>query len=300
MRILVVGLVKGKQITRFKQEAEKLGHQLEGCHATELTITSSGDSFLPTLRDRELNSYNLIYLCTGIEMAKRFEWYAVADYLHSKYNTQFVNEATINPEYRYYPHASWFFLQQFEASIPFPKTVTFYNSQSLKYASSIISFPAILKLADIHKGKGVFKVNSQEEAKKVVKENPSLSYLLREFIPNDGDIRVFTVGYKAIGAMKRLPAEGEFRSNISIGGHGEPFDLETNAEVKDIAEKISAKCGIEVAGVDIIIDQRTERPYVLEVNVGPQFEGLEKYTNTNAAMEIIKYFESKVSNNGTA
>jgi len=144
----------------------------------------------------------------------------------------------------------------------------------------------------------VFKVNSSEELEKVIKENKEASpaFIIRQFIENDGDVRIFTVGYKAIGAMKRTPKIGDFRSNISQGGAGENFDLSKNQDVKEMAEKISRLTRTEIAGVDIMIEKNTGKPYILEINPGPQFTGFEKYTGTNAASAIIRYFESLKKN----
>ena len=64
--------------------------------------------------------------------------------------------------------------------------------------------------------------------------------------------------------------------------------------MKEIAETLSRLNQNQIAGVDIIINQETSEPYILEINAGPQFRGLEEYTNVNAALEIIKYFETLV------
>ena len=121
-----------------------------------------------------------------------------------------------------------------------------------------------------------------------------ISVVVREYIPNDGDIRVFIMGGKAIGALARRPKEGDFRANISQGGSGDVFDLETRPDVREIAEKMAAACGLAIAGVDIMLNKETGAPYVLEVNESPQIEGFEKYTGVNAAKAMIEYFVSLV------
>jgi len=77
-------------------------------------------------------------------------------------------------------------------------------------------------------------------------------------------------------------------------GKGEKFDLKENVEIQKMAEKISEVMRAEIAGVDIIVNSKTGVPHIIEVNRGPQFAGLEKYTGVNAAGEIIKYFEKVV------
>jgi len=64
------------------------------------------------------------------------------------------------------------------------------------------------------------------------------SCVIREFIPNDGDLRIFTVGYKAIGAMKRTPKRGDFRSNVSQGGSAKRFDLKDYPAIKKLQKKL--------------------------------------------------------------
>jgi RimK family alpha-L-glutamate ligase len=185
------------------------------------------------------------------------------------------------------------YLKQYRQKLPFPKSALIFSSKSIDSIIDKFNFPLIVKASVGRQGRGVFKADSKEElVKKVSKlQETKQSVIIREFIPNDGDIRVFCVGYRAIGAMRRIPKEGEFRSNISLGGKGEKFDLEKYPKVKKLAEKAAKVTATEIAGVDIIIHKETGKPYILEVNPGPQFTGLEKYTGTNAALEIIKYFE---------
>ena len=151
-----------------------------------------------------------------------------------------------------------------------------------------------MKTSTGRQGRGVFKVNSPEEIKIVLKENEeeSSAFIVRKYIENDGDIRIFTVGYKSLGAMRRTPKLGDFRSNISQGGEGSSFDLSTRPDIAQMAEKISQLTRTEIAGVDIMIEKNTDKPYLLEINPGPQFTGFEKYTGINAAEAIIEYFES--------
>ena len=183
-------------------------------------------------------------------------------------------------------------------SLPLPRSAIFYDNKSVASAVEGFDFPLILKTSAGRQGRGVFKVESLDEVERIVKDNEKSSdfFVLREYIPNNGDIRVFTVGYKVIGAMKRTPKEGDFRSNISQGGSGEEYDIYKYPELIEIAERMSEVTQTEIAGVDIIINKETGKPYILEINPGPQFEGLEKYTDVNAAEKIIAYFESKVQN----
>lgn len=293
MKILIVGLVKNEQLDRLKEEGEKRGHEIDGCYATELVIRAGRNRFDPTLRGKPLHNYDLIYLWAVGK--RRWEWYTAALFLNKKHGTVIVNEKAIAPDYHFYLTPAIDYLKQHESNLQFPESAIVFDEKSVNSVIENFNFPLILKTAEGRQGKGVFKVESVEGLKAKIKELKEVSpaFVIREFIPNDGDIRVFTIGYKVIGAMKRTPTkEGEFRSNISQGGEGSVFDLSKSPEVKEIAEKLSKLMRTEIAGVDIMLHKETGQAFILELNPGPQFMGLEKFTGVNAALEIIKYFES--------
>ncbi len=303
MRILLVGLVNNPQLIRIREEAEKRGHIVDGCYASDLIIKASSEKFEISLKSSvlSLKSYDLIYLWSVGK--RRWDWYVAAEYLHNNYHTIIVNKKVIDPSYNYYLSSASDYQKQTENNLPYPKSAIIFSVKSIENVISDFTFPLIIKISEGRQGKGVFLIKNIEDLKLKTKEllENSPSVILREFIENDGDIRIFTVGYIAIGAMKRSATkEGEFRSNISQGGTGKSHDLINSPEVRDIAEKLSEITKTEIAGVDIMLDINTGKPYILEINPGPQFTGFEKYTGINAAEEIIKYFEllneSKSSN----
>lgn len=293
MKILIAGLKEKRQFERIKEEGNKLGHIVDGCLASDLVILASNNSFTPKIASQNLESYDLIYLIVG---SRLWEWNTAALYLNKNYKTKIVNHKAIDPKYNFFLTPAIDYLKQFENKLPFPKSSILFSENSVETIAKEFTFPVILKTSQGHRGEGVNKIENISDLKKIVQEITvhMKSCVVREFIPNDGDIRIFCVGYKAIGAMKRTPKEGEFRSNISQGGSGAVFDLEKTPEIKKLAENAAKTMQTEIAGVDIIINKNNGKPYILEVNPGPQFDGLEKYTGVNAAGEIIKYFEEVI------
>lgn len=291
MKILIVGLVNNPQLHRLQQEGQKRNHLIDGCYPSDLIINASPNQFQPLLRKKDLPSYQLIYLWTVGK--RRWEWHLTAQYLHQQYHTKIVNYKIIDPSYNYYLSPVSEYLIQTKNNLNYPQSAVIFNLQGAKEVISKFHFPLVIKVSNSRQGKGISKITSLEEIGKIIKDNPdSPSFIIREFIPNNGDIRIFTIGYQALAAMKRTPKGKDFRSNISQGGQGEKFDLTKNPQLREMAEKISRLTQTEIAGVDIMLHQKTNLPYLLEVNPGPQFTGLEKYTHTNAALAIIKYFES--------
>lgn len=295
MKILVVGKVTDNQGARLKEEAEKRGHNLINCGSYDLFIAADKNHFLPKITAGDLTDFDLIYLLTVGD--RKWEWYLACQYLSEKYGTKIVDQKVVDPNYKIFFSPTAELKKQVENGINFPQTTVIVSTKAVENALTDFSFPVIVKTNHLQRGLGVSLVNSTEEIKEIIAKNKkeSPSFFIREFIPNDGDIRVFVIGYKALGAMKRTPKEGDFRSNISRGGFGTKFDLNSNPQIKEIAEKMALLNQSEIAGVDIIIHKETGVPYVLEINRGPQFAGFEKYTGLNAAKAIIEYFESRLA-----
>jgi RimK family alpha-L-glutamate ligase len=116
--------------------------------------------------------------------------------------------------------------------------------------------------------------------------------LVQEYIdakPGE-DLRVYVIGGKVIGAMKRHAPEGDFRANISAGGRGEPFEV--NNEIDYLAREAARICGLDIAGIDLLFDKDGYK--ICEANSAPGFEGFENYCQVDIAGQIAEYIKYKL------
>lgn len=85
--------------------------------------------------------------------------------------------------------------------------------------------------------------------------------IVQAFLPGvkDGDKRVFALDGQAIGAVRRMPAQGEFRANLHVGGQaiGTDLDDRDRAIVARVAPLL-AREGVLFAGLDVIDGRLTE------------------------------------------
>jgi ribosomal protein S6--L-glutamate ligase len=110
-------------------------------------------------------------------------------------------------------------------------------------------------------------------------------FLWQKFLPTRWDIRVIVIDGKVIGAMKRSAVGKEFRSNYSLGGAVERWELSESD--RNLAEKVAKVAGLDYCGVDIMKDEKGQS-YVLEVNRQCQFQGFERSTGINVAGKVIE------------
>lgn len=109
--------------------------------------------------------------------------------------------------------------------IPTPKTSIIYeldNFNDLK-----IEYPLLLKDTNAHHSKGLYKVNSKEEAiekfKWAVKDKPGIIFLAQELIPMRKDLRVIHVGNEIILHYWRVNPEKEWKPTSTSYGSNVDF-----------------------------------------------------------------------------
>lgn len=174
------------------------------------------------------------------------------------------------------------------AGLPCPRTFVGFNLDSvIKFFNVREPFKLVAKNSMLDRGEGVFLVTNLNQLDESLKKGR----LIQEFIPEKLDLRVLTISGKAIGCMRRIPTEGEFRANLGQGGRGEIYPL--SPELENLALKAARAMNLDFAGVDILID-RNDRKYILEVNRSPQYQGFMQVTGVNVAAKIADFLESKL------
>ena len=150
--------------------------------------------------------------------------------------------------------------------------------------------PVVIKQVSGRQGKGVLLVKTIHEFHQIHTRHldQRSGLLVQRFIPPDGrrDIRILVLGKEIVGAMELTPKSGDFRSNYHITGESHPTEL--SSELKAVALKASKTIGLEIAGVDVILDRR-QRINVIEVNYSPGFKGLEAATGLDVAGRMVDY-----------
>lgn len=141
-----------------------------------------------------------------------------------------------------------------------------------RYAD-IFTFPLILKATGGSRGEANYLIENHDMLLEKIKAEPSRSFMVQAYIPNDGDYRFFVAGGKLRGIIGRKPIDGTHLSNTSQGGQAEILPYDTFGK-ELITQSVQAAqiFGRDVAGVDIMFDKDTGKHYFLEVNRAPQIE----------------------------
>ena len=155
------------------------------------------------------------------------------------------------------------------------------NEKFLEKVADELGFPLVVKKSYGSFGAGVQLVHGMPELKKIANEWLHTPHFFQEFVQEASgrDVRVIVIGKKAVAAMERVAQEGEFRSNIELGGVGRAIAL--TPEIAEAAEKCARCLALDYCGVDLL--QTSKGIAVCEVNSNAFFEGFEAATGINVA-----------------
>jgi glutathione synthase len=147
-------------------------------------------------------------------------------------------------------------------------------------------------------GAGVFRLgaedrnmNSLHELFTSINNEPLIA---QKFLPDvsQGDKRVILVDGEPVGAINRVPAKGETRSNMHVGGRAEKAGLtERDLEICAAIGPLLREKGQIFVGIDVI------GGYLTEINVTSPtgIQELERFDGTNIAEKIWQAIERRVA-----
>ena len=284
---------------RFLDEARTLGVELVLIKYRQLRMVG-GKILFGEVDMKDFDGWFFRSVGSELEWSKLLQLYA------RKHKVPVVDEylMTEGPLRRFKSVMSW---QLVEAGVAYPKSAYIETWSDLEIFLKEATFPLIVKLSQGGRhGMGTFWIREygdltklkevleerKEKAKIKGEKIPMIrGFLVQEYIENDGDYRVMTVGYKCIGGFKRQVKEEKLILNKS---QGNSIGLQEIPEaVVRTAEAAAEALGVEVAGTDIVIGKKTGEVYIIEVNEAPQFKVFEKRTKINAPKKILEYCINK-------
>ncbi len=121
-------------------------------------------------------------------------------------------------------------------------------------------------------------------------------HMVQPFLPEvaDGDKRIVLIDGEIAGAINRIPGEGEFRSNLAMGGSAEKTDLtEREQEICEAMGPELKRLGLTFVGIDVIGGK-----WLTEINVTSPtgIVAIDAFNGTDTAGMIWDAIEGRLAN----
>lgn len=178
-------------------------------------------------------------------------------------------------------------------------------SKDIDYLDSVIkeakADKMILKPLDGYGGKGVIvletkaKANIRSLLEFYIGDDKKNYVILQEYLEGavNGDVRVMMLNGEPIGAMKRVPKDGDARSNVHAGGTVEKYTLtKTDRDLCRIVGQKLVMDGIYFAGLDII-DGKLLEVNVLSPGGIPRINKLNKVKLQRQVIDFVELMHKK-------
>ncbi len=159
--------------------------------------------------------------------------------------------------------------------LPLPKTLFICSAHlesSFDTFASSLKIPFVLKATDGKGGEANYLIENREQYSKALNDNINMEFVGQSFIANSGDLRVLVINKSIKLIIGRTRKDDTTHlNNTSQGADARLLDIsELSVEAQEMSLKAASVMGREIAGVDVMFEKDTEKPYILEVNASPQ------------------------------
>ncbi|MCL4715577.1 MAG: RimK family alpha-L-glutamate ligase [Hyphomonadaceae bacterium] len=289
-RDLAQGVPEAPEVLRFIETAKALDIELHVLKPSEfdLVVDSSG-GWSASYQGRELRKPDLIVPRCGSEttyftlaVLRHFERQGVAIA-----NSPSAVESVADKLHTLQVVAG--------AGLPVPKTILGKFPVDVGLVERELGFPVVVKKLKGTRGNGVVLCQDRAQfddlANLLDGAASGADFIFQQYIraSHGRDVRVLVIDSKVVAAMERQSADGGFKSNISLGGHGRPFA--PPPEMAELALKVARALDLDIAGIDILFDTHGYR--VCEANSAPGFQGLERACGLDVPEVIFRAMAKK-------
>ena len=159
------------------------------------------------------------------------------------------------------------------------------DRDALLKVEQALGYPVVVKMSYGSMGSGVFKADGRAELFDIAERLKLTPHLFQKYIASSCgmDMRVIVVGGKVLGGILRK-SNGDFRSNIGLGGHAEKVDVPPS--VAKAAVRAAEILGLDYCGIDFLLGRF---PLLCEVNSNAFFDAFEQATGINVAGAYAKH-----------
>jgi [lysine-biosynthesis-protein LysW]---L-2-aminoadipate ligase len=214
--------------------------------------------------------------------------------IHSTSALEGLGARVINPLYaaimcgnKMYAH-----MELQKAGIRTPKAVAAFSEGSAMEVLDNIGYPVVIKPTVGSWGRLIALLREKEAARAVIEDREHMFplyqvYYFEEFVKRPPrDIRAIVVGERVVAAIYRYSGQGEWKTNMALGGHAELCPV-TN-ELEDICLKATSAMRGQIVGVDLM-ESNSQGLLVHEVNNTTEFKNTVRVTGVDIPGLMIDY-----------
>ncbi|HEX2614841.1 MAG TPA: RimK family alpha-L-glutamate ligase, partial [Nitrososphaera sp.] len=173
-----------------------------------------------------------------------------------------------------------------------PKAISAFSEESALAALEELGYPAVIKPTVGSWGRLIALLRDKDAARAVIEDREHMFplyhvYYFEEFVERPPrDIRAIVVGDRVVAAIYRYSGDGEWKTNMALGGHAEACPV--TKELEDICIKATRALGGQIVGVDLM-ESKSDGLMVHEVNNTTEFKNTVRVTGVDIPGLMVDY-----------
>ena len=179
-----------------------------------------------------------------------------------------------------------------KAGVKTPRAISAFSESAAVAALDKFGYPVVIKPTVGSWGRLIALLRDKESAKAIIEDREHMFpiyqiYYFEEFVERPPrDIRAIVVGERVVGAIYRYSGDGEWKTNMALGGHAEVCPV--TKELEDICVKATRALGGQIVGVDLM-ESKNDGLMVHEVNNTTEFKNTVRVTGVDIPGMMIDY-----------
>lgn len=286
MRLLIVANPETAECGRLIDEARRLGHDARAASVRSVVFETDRRTRAFVDGADVAESFDCVYLrnifpciSEGLHLAEMADGAGLAVIDSCLATRNYVQSKTYN---------SW---KLERAGIASPPGFQAIDEDEVRGRLAGARFPVVVKGVHGSQGQRVHLCADADAVIEIMRGEPEMPFIVQERLDIVHEYRVLTIGFRAIGAIEKHAAPGDFRHNLSLGGTAEPVRLPDR--MLKMCEDASVLLGYEFAGADLAV-LKDGREVMLEINRAPGFSGYERTTGENVTARFVEYAVEKL------
>lgn len=178
------------------------------------------------------------------------------------------------------------------AGVPTPRAVSAFSEESAMQALDRLGYPAVIKPTIGSWGRLIALLRDKDASRAVIEDREHMFplyhiYYFEEFVERPPrDIRAIVIGDRVAAAIYRYSGEGEWKTNMALGGRAEMCAV--TGELEEICIRAASAVGGQIVGVDLMEDK--EKGLVVhEVNNTTEFKNTVRVTGVDIPSMMVDY-----------
>ncbi len=179
-----------------------------------------------------------------------------------------------------------------KAGIKTPNAFTAFSPESAMSALDSIGYPAVIKPTIGSWGRLIALIRDTDAAKAIIEDREHMFplyhvYFFEEFVKRPPrDIRAIVVGDTVIAAIYRYSSQGEWKTNMALGGYAKTCPI--TKELEDVCIRATNAVGGNIVGVDLM-ESEENGLVVHEINNTTEFKNTVRVTGVDVPGLMIDY-----------